>query len=123
MRCGGKDPSRKAVEFRCHRLMIHDFLGRQLGPWLAHAEEDDLLLLLLPDTEPAAFRRYLDLVYGLHADVASLEGPGFGLEEDSALRRSIEELLRGVLLPAIQESILVEYLDLFFNSITVGRWL
>jgi hypothetical protein len=94
------------AEFLCHKLMIHGFLMRQLGHHLLTSTtltmEEEEWVLLLPHTEPAAFRRYLDLVYGVSSESSS--EIGFGLESEPGLRDAVEEVLFGPLFPAIQES-------------------
>ncbi len=88
--------------------MIHGFLVRQLGHHLltstALTMEEEEWVLLLPHTEPAAFRRYLDLVYGISAESSSSEVGFGGLEAEPGLRDAVEEVLFGSLFPAIQES-------------------
>jgi hypothetical protein len=88
--------------------MIHGFLVRQLGHHLltstALTMEEEEWVLLLPHTEPAAFRHYLDLVYGVSAESSSSEVGFGGLEAEPGLRDAVEEVLFGSLFPAIQES-------------------
>ncbi len=100
MKCGAVKPA----EFRCHKLMIHGFLVRQLGHHLLTSTQEEEWVLLLPHTEPAAFRRYLDLVYGIYAGSSSSEVGFGGLEAEPGLRDAVEEVLFGSLFPAIQES-------------------
>jgi hypothetical protein len=104
VKCGAVKPA----EFRCHKLMIHGFLMRQLGHHLLTSTtltmEEEEWVLLLPHTEPAAFRRYLDLVYGVSAESSSSEVGFGGLEAEPGLRDAVEEVLFGSLFPAIQES-------------------
>ena len=98
MKCG-LNPTNCTV-YRCHKLMIRGFLARQLGP-LADTLLEDTEEVLLPDTEPAAFRRYLDLVYGVSGGGVATTA-GYGLEAEPALRDSIEELFLSSLSPVIQ---------------------
>jgi hypothetical protein len=87
--------------------MIHGFLMRQLGHSLLTSTltmEEEEWVLLLPHTEPAAFRRYLDLVYGISVESSSSEVGFGGLEAEPGLRDAVEEVLFGSLFPAIQES-------------------
>ncbi len=81
---------------------------RQLGHHLLTSTtltmEEEEWVLLLPHTEPAAFRRYLDLVYGVSAESSSSEVGFGGLEAEPGLRDAVEEVLFGSLFPAIQES-------------------
>jgi hypothetical protein len=105
VKCGAVKPA----EFRCHKLMIHGFLVRQLGHHLLTSTtltmEEEEWVLLLPHTEPAAFSRYLDLVYGVvYAESSSSEVGFGGLEAEPGLRDAVEEVLFGSLFPAIQES-------------------
>jgi hypothetical protein len=93
----GPEPS-SAVEYRCHKLMIRGFLRRQLGQ-LADSLLEEIEEILLPDTQPAAFKRYLDLVYGL-ADGSAIAG--YGLEGEPALKESIEDLFLISLSPVLQ---------------------
>jgi hypothetical protein len=104
VKCGSGREAKNAAaaEFRCHKIMIRGFLARQLGRLADIEEEVQIEEVLLPDTDPAAFRRYLDLVYGLAAGDAATMATSFGLEADPALRDSVEEILLSTWLPAIQ---------------------